>query len=82
MNNSEYLNKLEEKYSRKLNDDPTSSCFVLLAEILIKKKKTDEALRVLVNGLKHNKHNITGRFLLGKIYFYSLKKITLGDLCC
>ena len=69
MKSSDYLNNLDEKYSRKLDEDPTSSCFVLLAEVLIKKKKTDEALRVLVNGLRHNKHNITGRFLLGKIYY-------------
>ncbi|MGI9533874.1 MAG: tetratricopeptide repeat protein [Thermodesulfobacteriota bacterium] len=52
-----------------LKDDPSSNCFVLLAEILIKRKKIEDALKVLVNGLRHNKHNITARFLLGKIYF-------------
>ena len=69
MNDSIYLENLENKYLKMLEDDPTSNCFVLLAEVLIKRKKIDEALKVLVNGLRHNKHNITARFLLGKIYF-------------
>ena len=69
MSNSEYLKSLEVKYSSQLQKDPASNCFVLLAEVLIKLKKTDNALKVLVNGLRHNKHNTTARFLLGKIYF-------------
>ena len=69
MDSSAYLENLENKYTKMLKDDPTSNCFVLLAEVLIKRKKVDEALKVLVNGLRHNKHNITARFLLGKIYF-------------
>lgn len=69
MNSSAYLENLEKKYFDMLKDDPSSNCFVLLAEILIKRKKAEDALKVLVNGLRHNKHNITARFLLGKIYF-------------
>ena len=69
MSNSEYLKSLEIKYNNQLKNDPSSNCFVLLAEVLIKLKKTDNALKVLVNGLRHNKHNTTARFLLGKIYF-------------
>lgn len=69
MESSVYLENLENKYSNMLKDDPSSNCFVLLAEVLIKRKKVDDALKVLVNGLRHNKHNITARFLLGKIYF-------------
>lgn len=69
MSNSEYLQSLEKKYNSQLQNDPASNCFVLLAEVLIKLRKSDKALKVLVNGLRHNKHNITARFLLGKIYF-------------
>ena len=69
MSNSEYLESLELKYNNQLQKDPSSNCFVLLAEVLIKLKKSDNALKVLVNGLMHNKHNTTARFLLGKIYF-------------
>lgn len=69
MSKSEYLESLEKKYNKQLQNDPASNCFVLLAEVLIKLGKTDNALKVLVNGLRHNKHNITARFLLGKIYF-------------
>lgn len=69
MSNGEYLQSLEKKYNSQLQNDPASNCFVLLAEVLIKLRKSDNALKVLVNGLRHNKHNITARFLLGKIYF-------------
>ncbi len=69
MSNNEYLESLELKYNTQLQNDPTSNCFVLLAEVLIKQKKFDNALKVLVNGLRHNKHNTTARFLLGKLYF-------------
>lgn len=69
MSNSEYLESLELKYNTQLQNDPTSNCFVLLSEVLIKQKKFDKALKVLVNGLRHNKHNTTARFLLGKLYF-------------
>ena len=69
MSNNEYLESLELKYNTQLQNDSTSNCFVLLAEVLIKQKKFDNALKVLVNGLRHNKHNTTARFLLGKLYF-------------
>ncbi len=69
MDNSEYLESLEKKYNKQLQNDPASNCFVLLAEVLLKLKKSDKALKVLVNGLRHNKYNTTARFLLGRIYF-------------
>ena len=69
MNNSEYLESLEKKYNKQLQNDPASNSFVLLAEVLLKLKKSDKALKVLVNGLRHNKNNTTARFLLGRIYF-------------
>ena len=69
MKGSEYLERLEQKYDKQLQDDPASGSFVLLAEVLLKLKKPDKALKVLVNGLRHNKNNTTARFLLGRIYF-------------
>lgn len=69
MKGSEYLEKLEQKYEKQLQDNPASNSFVLLAEVLLKLKKSDKALKVLVNGLRHNKQNTTARFLLGRIYF-------------
>lgn len=66
---SEYLQKLEEKYQKQIRDNPQSNSFVLLAEVLLKRKKVDEAIGVLLKGLRHNKNSITGRFLLGKIYY-------------
>ena len=69
MKGSEYLERLEEKYDKQLQDNPASNSFVLLAEVLLKLKKSDKALKVLVNGLRHNKQNTTARFLLGRIYF-------------
>lgn len=69
MKGNEYLERLEKKYDKQLQDDPASSSFVLLAEVLLKLKKSDKALKVLVNGLRHNKLNTTARFLLGRIYF-------------
>ena len=64
-----YLENLEKKYTEILEDDPASECFVPLAEVLIKRKKADDALKVLISGLRHNKHNIKARFMLGNIYF-------------
>jgi len=69
MKGSEYLERLEQKYENQLQDNPASNSFVLLAEVLLKQKKSDKALKVLVNGLRHNKNNTTARFLLGRIYF-------------
>ena len=61
--------KTEEKYEEILAKDPSSSTFVFLAQILYRQNKLDRALSVLINGLRYNKNNITGRFLLGKIYY-------------
>ena len=69
MSDSDYLKKLELKYEELFHRDPKTNSFVLLAEVLIKRKKFDRAVKVLVNGLMHNKHNVTARFLLGKIYY-------------
>ena len=69
MSNRDYLRELEDKYEEIIKRDPMSNSFVLLAEVLLKQKKHDRAIKILVNGLLHNKHNITARFLLGKIYY-------------
>lgn len=58
-----------EKYEEILAKDPSSSAFVFLAQILYKQNKLDRAVGVLIHGLRYNKNNITGRFLLGKIYY-------------
>ena len=61
--------KTIEKYERILEQDPSSSTFVFLAQILYKQSKLEQATGVLIKGLRYNKNNITGRFLLGKIYY-------------
>lgn len=58
-----------KKYEEILEKDPYSSTFVFLAQILYKQKKLERAIGVLIKGLRYNKNNITGRFLLGKIYY-------------
>lgn len=63
------LTALEEKYEKILEKDPQSNTFVLLAEVLIKRKKLRRAIEVLNKGLSFNRSNITARFLLGRIYF-------------
>lgn len=63
------LPELENKYEKILEDNPQSNSFILLAEILIKRKKIEKAIRVLNNGLKYNPSNTTAMFLLGKIYY-------------
>ncbi len=63
------LVKFEEKYARILTQDPSSVAFIFLAQVLYKQGKTDKAINVLINGLKYNKKSVTGRFLLGKIYY-------------
>ena len=65
----EDLAKFEEKYTRILTEDPTSVAFIFLAQVLYKQGKVDKAIKVLINGLKHNNKSVTGRFLLGKIYY-------------
>ncbi len=63
------LVKFEEKYARILTQDPSSVAFIFLAQVLYKQGKVDKAINVLINGLKYNKKSVTGRFLLGKIYY-------------
>jgi tetratricopeptide (TPR) repeat protein len=63
------LVKFEEKYARILTRDPSSVAFIFLAQVLYKQGKIDKAINVLINGLKYNKKSVTGRFLLGKIYY-------------
>ncbi|OGE18565.1 MAG: hypothetical protein A3J42_04690 [Candidatus Dadabacteria bacterium RIFCSPHIGHO2_12_FULL_53_21] len=65
----EELSKFEEKYARILTQDPSSVAFIFLAQVLYKQGKIDKAINVLINGLKYNKKSVTGRFLLGKIYY-------------
>lgn len=66
--NSDSPNTLK-KYEEILEQDPSSSIFVFLAQILYKENKLERAIGVLIKGLRYNKNNITGRFLLGKIYY-------------
>jgi tetratricopeptide (TPR) repeat protein len=63
------LVKFEEKYARILSQDPSSVAFIFLAQVLYKQGKVDKAIKVLINGLRYNKKSVTGRFLLGKIYY-------------
>ena len=65
----EELSKFEEKYARVLSQDPSSVAFIFLAQVLYKQGKVDKAINVLINGLRYNKKSVTGRFLLGKIYY-------------
>ena len=63
------LVRFEEKYARILSEDPSSVTFIFLAQVLHKQGKVDKAIKVLINGLKYNRNSVTGRFLLGKIYY-------------
>src|SRR5271167_1940595 len=63
------LSRFEEKYARILLKDPSSVAFIFLAQVLHKRGKVDKAINVLINGLRYNKKSVTGRFLLGKIYY-------------
>ena len=65
---SDSLNTLK-KYEEVLEKDPASPTFVFLAQILYKQNKLEQAIGVLIRGLRYNNNNITGRFLLGKIYY-------------
>ena len=60
---------MEEKYEIALSQNPESNSFSLLASVLYRQGKVDKAIGVLIKGLGYNKNNITGRFLLGKIYY-------------
>lgn len=66
---AEELSKFEEKYEQILSRDPSSATFIFLAQVLYKQGKVDKAINVLIKGLRYNKKSITGRFLLGKIYY-------------
>ncbi|MEQ9618201.1 MAG: tetratricopeptide repeat protein [Deltaproteobacteria bacterium] len=63
------LRKFEEKYEKILLDDPSSVTFIFLAQVLYKQGKVDKAINVLIKGLRYNKKSVTGRFLLGRIYY-------------
>lgn len=65
------LDRLEKKYGEKLRDNPASSSFVLLAEVLLERNKVEKAVSVLIKGLRNNSNMITARYLLGKAYFMS-----------
>jgi tetratricopeptide (TPR) repeat protein len=65
----EDLQMFADKYEKVLADDPSSVAFIFLAQVLYKQGKVDKAINVLVNGLRYNKKSVTGRFLLGKIYY-------------
>lgn len=71
--NNKELDILEKKYEKQLKDSPESSCFVILAEILLKQNKIEKAISVLLKGLRNNKNMVTARFLLGKAYYQSWK---------
>ncbi len=66
---TEELRKFEEKYEQILSRDPSSATFIFLAQVLYKQGKIDKAINVLIKGLRYNKKSVTGRFLLGKIYY-------------
>lgn len=66
---TEELRKFEEKYEEILSRDPASATFIFLAQVLYKQGKVDKAINVLIKGLRYNKKSVTGRFLLGKIYY-------------
>ncbi len=63
------LSGLEEKYRTLLSDDYRSLAFVFLAQILYRKNELNKAMDVLIKGLRYHKQSVTGRFLLGKIYY-------------
>lgn len=65
------LELLEKKYEEHLKKNPSSTSFVLLAEVLLKRNRINKAISVLIKGLSRNRHLITARFLLGKAYFQS-----------
>lgn len=65
------LEELERKYEDQIKLFPESNSFILLAEVLLKQKKIQKAISVLVKGLQTNKENITARFLLARIYYQS-----------
>lgn len=69
LSTDEELQRFEEKYEQILSRDPSSVTFIFLAQVLYKQGKVDKAINVLIKGLRYNKKSVTGRFLLGKIYY-------------
>ncbi len=56
------------KLTDKLTKDPESKLFVPLAEEYMKSQMLDEAVMVLMDGLKNHPHFLTARVTLGKVY--------------
>lgn len=71
--NKAELEQLQKQYKQRLSDSPDTFSFVLLAEVLLKQNKIEEAITTLLKGLKNNKDMVTARFLLGKAYFQCWK---------
>lgn len=65
----EELQGLRTKYERLLSEDPYSAGFVFLGEILRRLDEFSEATDILVRGLGYHPENITGRLILGRIYY-------------
>jgi tetratricopeptide (TPR) repeat protein len=61
--------KLKDKYEELLSNDPSSPKFVFLAEILRKRGDLHRATEILIKGLRSNPDSVTGRSILGKIYY-------------
>ncbi len=65
----EQLRILKEKYEKLLSDNPSSSVFVFLGEILRKQGELGRAADVLIRGLRHHPKSLTGRLILGRVYY-------------
>lgn len=61
--------RLKDEYEESLSSDPASPKFVFLAEILRKQGDLHRATEILIKGLRSNPDSITGRSILGKIYY-------------
>ncbi|HLG21648.1 MAG TPA: tetratricopeptide repeat protein [Candidatus Manganitrophaceae bacterium] len=57
-----------QKLMDKITKDPASRLFVPLAEEYVKCEMVDEAILVLVDGIKRHSTYLAGRVLLGKLY--------------
>jgi tetratricopeptide (TPR) repeat protein len=60
---------LEDQYEELVLKDPSSPKFVFLAEILRKRGDLHRATEILIKGLRSNPDSVTGRLILGKIYY-------------
>lgn len=61
--------KLKDEYEELLSSEPSSPKFVFLAEILRKQGDLHRATEILIKGLRSNPDSVTGRSILGKIYY-------------